>query len=74
MAIWAAAILVLRREAFVRYAVEHASILYGFHTIMGAFIPYAFQIASGGMIYIPSFTTIVWGIQVILRLLPQHSL
>jgi hypothetical protein len=32
---------------------------------------YAADLASDGMIYIPSFVTIGSGIQVILRLLPQ---
>jgi hypothetical protein len=34
---------------------------------------YTFEMASDGIIYIPSFMMISLGIQVILRLLPQQS-
>jgi hypothetical protein len=34
---------------------------------------YDVEMDSGGMIYVPSFTMINSGIQVILRLLPQQS-
>jgi hypothetical protein len=33
---------------------------------------YAIKMASGGMIYVPSFMTISSGIQIILRILPQQ--
>jgi hypothetical protein len=38
----------------------------------GEFMKYATEMASGGMMYIPSFITISSGAQVILRLLPQQ--
>jgi hypothetical protein len=39
---------------------------------MEGIMKYAVEMASGGMIYIPSFVTICSGIQVMLRLLPQQ--
>jgi hypothetical protein len=38
----------------------------------GGFRKYAVMMASGGMIYIPTFMMIPSGIKVILRLLPQQ--
>jgi hypothetical protein len=40
--------------------------------LMGGIYEVAIEVASCGMIYIPSFMTIGSGIQVVLRLLPQQ--
>jgi hypothetical protein len=51
MDIWAAAILVLRKGGICEVRCWTCLILYGFPTIMGAFIQYALQMASVSMIY-----------------------